>query len=89
VQTTTTTSTTSTVVGAIYHLIVSSVTTLADAQKELQSYINKGYTNATIVEGNGRYRISLGDYSDKDAANKKLNELKQNSATKDAWLLRK
>jgi hypothetical protein len=89
VQTTTTTSTTSTVVGAIYHLIVSSVTTLADAQKELQSYINKGYTNATIVEGNGRYRISLGDYSDKNAANKKLNELKQNSATKDAWLLRK
>jgi cell division protein FtsN len=62
---------------------------LADAQKELNNFINKGFTNAKIVEGNGRYRISLGEYSDIATANQKLNELKKDNATKDAWLLRK
>jgi hypothetical protein len=76
-------------VSNIYHLIVSSLTTLADAQKELNNYIQKGYTNATIVEGNGRYRISLGDYTDMGTANNKLNELKKkDDSFKGAWLLR-
>jgi hypothetical protein len=72
----------------LYHLIVSSLTTLADAKNELNKFIQKGYTNATIVEGNGRYRISLGDYSDLSTANKQLNELKKDDAYKGAWLLR-
>lgn len=41
----------------------------------------------TIIEGNGRYRLSLCNFADKAAAYKKLNELKQNDAFKNAWIL--
>jgi cell division protein FtsN len=74
---------------SLYYLIVSSLATLADAQKELSNFVNKGFTNATIVEGNGRYRISLGGYSDMNTANSKLKELKKDNAYQNAWLLRK
>jgi hypothetical protein len=85
-----TVSATQVVTSAIYQLIVSSLTNLTDAQKELANFISKGYTNATIVEGNGRYRISLGEYSDVSTANKKLNELKKkDSSYNNAWLLKK
>ena len=47
----------------------------------------KGHKDVTIIEGNGRYRLSLCNFADKAAAYKKLNELKQNDAFKNAWIL--
>lgn len=70
-----------------YHLIVASLATLKDAQQILKSYHQKGYTEASVVEGSGRYRISLYNYSDRVSANNKLNELKKDEAYKSAWLL--
>ena len=58
-----------------------------DAQQVLNEYKQKGYKDVTIIEGNGRYRLSLCNFADKAAAYKKLNELKQNDAFKNAWIL--
>ena len=61
-----------------YYIIVSSLPTANDAQQVLNEYKQKGYKDVTIIEGNGRYRLSLCNFADKAAAYKKLNELKQN-----------
>ena len=70
-----------------YYIIVSSLPTANDAQQVLNEYKQKGYKEVTIIEGNGRYRLSLCNFADKAAAYKKLNELKQNDAFKNAWIL--
>ncbi len=70
-----------------YYIIVSSLPTANDAQQVLNEYKQKGYKDVTIIEGNGRYRLSLCNFADKAAAYKKLNELKQNDAFKNAWIL--
>lgn len=70
-----------------YHIIVASLPTSSDAQKMIQTYKQKGYSTASVVEGSGRYRIALCSYSDKEAAYKKLNSLKQEEAFKNAWML--
>ncbi|MBQ8520234.1 MAG: SPOR domain-containing protein [Bacteroides sp.] len=70
-----------------YHIIVASLATSADARQSLQAFKQKGYTGALVIEGNGRFRISLCSYADKTVAYQKLNELKQDDAFKSAWLL--
>ncbi len=71
----------------MYHLIVSSLTTAADAQQVADNYRKKGYNEASVVEGNGHFRVSLCGFSDKAAAYQKLNELKQDEAFQNAWVL--
>lgn len=70
-----------------YCIIVASLPTSSDAQRMLKSYHQKGYTDATVVEGNGRYRIALYSFADKTAAYQKMNSLKQEEAFKSAWML--
>ena len=70
-----------------YCIIVSSLATSADAQQVLNEYKKKGYKEASVIEGSGRYRLSLYSFADKAAAYNKLNELKQNDAFKNAWIL--
>ena len=70
-----------------YHVIVASLPTSSDAERILKGYKQNGYSEATVVEGNGRFRIALYSYVDKASASKKQNELKQTDAFKDAWVL--
>ena len=70
-----------------YHVIVASLPTSSDAERILKGYKQNGYSEATVVEGNGRFRIALYSYADKASASKKQNELKQIDAFKDAWVL--
>lgn len=70
-----------------YCIIVSSLAIADDAQQMLNKYKQKGYKDATVIEGNGRYRLSLYNFTDKATAYKKLNELKQNETFKNAWVL--
>ena len=87
VQNTTTVKKETKVSGKKHHIIVASLATAADAQQTLQRFKQKGYTDASVVEGNGRFRISLCSYTDKNEAYRKLNELKQDEAYQSAWLL--
>lgn len=70
-----------------YHIIVASLTTAQDAKRMLQEYKQQGYNDATVIESNGRFRISLCNQGDKAAAYNKLNDLKKNEAFKQAWML--
>ena len=70
-----------------YHIIVSSLDNAADAQQILKDYKQKGYRNATIIEGNGRYRVSLDHFTQKAEAYKQMNTLKKDSTFKSAWML--
>lgn len=70
-----------------YHLIVASLTTDQDAQRMLQEFRKQGHADAKVLGGNGRFRISLYSYAEQAAAYQKLNELKQQEAFKQAWML--
>ena len=70
-----------------YHIIVASLPTSADAQRMLKEYNQQGYRGASVLEGNGRFRIALCSYSDKTEAYGKLNDLKKEEAFKNAWML--
>lgn len=70
-----------------YHIIVASLPTSADAQRMLKEYNQQGYGSASVLEGNGRFRIALCSYSDKAEAYSKLNNLKKEDAFKNAWML--
>ena len=70
-----------------YHIIVASLTTMADANRMLDQYKKQGYSDAVVKENNGRFRISLCSYADKSAAYQKLNDLKKADAFKSAWML--
>lgn len=71
-----------------YCIIVSSLANDRDAQQALKEYKQQGYNGAFVIEGNGRYRLALYRFDDQAAAYKKLNELKKESAFKNAWVLR-
>ena len=70
-----------------YRIIVSSLPTASDAQQMVKKYQQQGYSDASIVEGNGRFRIALYSYSDKNVAYQKLESLKKEEAFKSAWML--
>ena len=70
-----------------YHIIVSSLTNSSDAKKILLKYRKQGYNDASVIEGNGRFRISLCNYAERSQAQEKMNELKTIDSFKEAWLL--
>lgn len=70
-----------------YCIIVASLTNAQDAQQAQKEFQQKGYNSAFVVEGNGRYRLALYRYEDQAKAYQKLNELKKDSAFKNAWVL--
>lgn len=70
-------------------VIVSSLQTMQDAEKELAKFKKQGYEEATILASDNRYRIALYRYTDKAKAYEKINELRKDEQFKTAWLLNK
>ncbi|MGL4852645.1 MAG: SPOR domain-containing protein, partial [Phocaeicola sp.] len=70
-----------------YHVIIASLTTHEEAKKSVATFQKKGYKNASIVEGGGRYRLSIANSTEISAAYAKVKELKDSGAFKDAWVL--
>lgn len=72
-----------------YCIIVSSLANRTAAYKKLDYYKKAGFKNASIIYGKGRYRISIGNFSNKEIGISKLNEIRSFSVRyKDAWLLK-
>ena len=71
----------------VYHIIVASLPSHRGADEIIESYITKGYPQATLVERDNRVRISLVNFTDKDEANNYLNTLRKNESFANAWLL--
>lgn len=70
-------------------IIVSSLQTMADAEKELTKFHNQGYDEARILTSDNRFRIALYQFTDKSKAYSKINELRKEEQFKNAWLLNK
>lgn len=70
-------------------VIVASLQTMQDAEKELAKFKKQGYEEATILTSDNRYRIALYRYTDKAKAYEKINELRKDEQFKTAWLLNK
>ena len=70
-------------------IIVSSLQTMADAEKELTKFHNQGYDEARILTSDNRFRIALYQFTDKSQAYSKINELRKEERFKNAWLLNK
>jgi len=70
-------------------VIVASLQTMQDAEKELAKFKKQGYNEATILASDNRYRIALYRYTDKAKAYEKINELRKDEQFKTAWLLNK
>ena len=69
-----------------YHIIVASLATTADAQKQLKVFQNKGFTNASVLESDKHHRIALYSFSEQTEAYKKLQELRTQEAYRGAWI---
>lgn len=70
-------------------IIVASLPTMQDAEKELAKFKKQGYEETTILTSDNRYRIALYSYTDKSKAYEKINELRKDEQFKTAWLLNK
>lgn len=70
-------------------IIVASLPTMQDAEKELAKFKKQGYNEATILASDNRYRIALYRFTDKSKAYEKINELRKDEQFKTAWLLNK
>lgn len=70
-----------------YHLIISSLPSKNGAAAVVEKYVKLGFPQTTTVEGDERVRISIESYSDKDTANQRIAELRQQEAYKNVWLL--
>lgn len=71
----------------IYHIIVASLPNHRGAEEIIESYIAKGYLNASLVERDNRVRISLAQFTDKNEANSYLKTLREDESFRNAWLL--
>ena len=70
-----------------YHIIVASLPNHRGADETLAQYLSQGYAEASLVERDGRVRISLIQFANKDEANEYLEDLRQNEKFQSAWLL--
>lgn len=70
-------------------VIVASLQTMQDAEKELAKFKKQGYNDAKILTSDNRFRIALYSYTDKSQAYNKINELRKEEQFKTAWLLNK
>lgn len=70
----------------VYYVIIASLTTRTDAQRELKKFQEEGCTKAVILESQGKYRIAFDQYSTQTGAYGKVQELRKQDAFKNAWV---
>lgn len=68
-----------------YHIIIASLDSKSSAQRFIDA--QKNSTELSIIEGDGHFRISVGNFSNETAAYKRANELKQQEIFQNAWVL--
>lgn len=68
------------------YIIVASLASQADADRELKLFVKQGYKNTQILESGGRYRIALQHYSNVNEAYRKVSELRKDDRFKNAWV---
>lgn len=72
-----------------YHLIVASVSSEAEGNNMVEKLLEKGYSKASLISGDGRIRVSIASYATREEATNELFELRKIKAYQNAWLLTK
>lgn len=70
-----------------YYIIIASTTDTSEAQRMLKRFARKGYNNVGIIERDGRFRLYLEDYSNKESAIESMEKLRQNELFENCWIL--
>ena len=69
-----------------FYIIIASLTTRTDAQREVEKFKAEGCTNVSIIESDGKYRIAYDLYHTQTLAYQKVQELRKQDAFKNAWV---
>lgn len=72
-----------------YHIIIASASSRQTAEKIADECMQKGYTQPSIIEGDGRMRVCLMSFAKRHEAYNALQRIKEKTPFKDAWVLRK
>lgn len=72
-----------------YHIIVAGGISLKDAEAMAKQLNAKGYAEAKALNTDGKVRVSIRSFENREEATKQLLELRKNEDYKNAWLLAK
>lgn len=72
-----------------YHIIVAGGISLKDAEAIATQLKSKGFANAKALNMDGKVRVSISSFDNRNEATKQLLELRKNETYKNAWLLAK
>lgn len=72
-----------------FHIIVAGGISLKDAEVIANQLKSKGFADAKALSTDGKVRVSISSFNNRDEATKQLLELRKNETYKNAWLLAK
>ena len=72
-----------------FHIIVAGGISLKDAEAIATQLKSKGFANAKALNMDGKVRVSISSFDNRNEATKQLLELRKNETYKKAWLLAK
>ena len=72
-----------------FHIIVAGGINLIDAEVIANQLKTKGFADATTLHTDGKVRVSICSFENREEATKQLLELRKNETYKNAWLLAK
>jgi len=73
----------------IYHVIIASVGNATDAENMAQELVNKGYSDAKAVIGEGYNRISIASFETEQEAYSMVKQLKDDNVYQQSWVLKR
>lgn len=72
-----------------YHIIVASVGTEKDADNMARQLVAQGHAGAKAIVGDGKMRVSIQSCATEKEAYRALNQIRQDEAYRNAWVLKK
>jgi hypothetical protein len=71
-----------------YHIVAASFKQSVPANQALDAFLTEGYSDARLIEnGQGRIRVSIASFVEKEEALSALNEYRQNPRFEGVWIL--
>lgn len=70
----------------MYHIITASHPSESDAQADVDRWLKKGYSNASIVRRDNKYRVSITCFPSRQVALDSLDHYKQLVGKDDLWV---
>ncbi|MCC8186976.1 MAG: SPOR domain-containing protein [Bacteroides sp.] len=70
-----------------YHLIVSSLVYIKDAEAQVEELRRQGYEGASVIVGDGKVRVSICSFEDRQEAYRQLALYREKQGFESAWLL--